>query len=237
MVTSIIYNIFLKRMLNKGIDLTARNTYKMCLLKRSYKVDEGGPSESDSDYYHIIAQAGYECVDRNEISSYKEGGQYVQLEPKDENFTDNTQNYYLRNRLVWDNVTFTGANAVMYVLLYREPDGFPIAIYKLDEPLEIEGDSFILDWGKTPIITIDTIEFEKLRVDPYMSLKSINPLENRAITDAFGKFGVAFTDEMHKTEFGTSAEDRIIPSAIYDDMTRVSTIKEKYITSLFEGLN
>lgn len=237
MITSIIYNIFLKRMLTEGFDLSVKGAYKMCLLKRSYKAEEGGPSEADTDYYMAISQAGYECVDKSETSNYKKGGQFVQLEAGDKNLRDNTQDFYLKNRLVWENVTFTGSNAVMYVLLYRESDGFPIAIYGLDDPLEIQGDSLILDWGKTPIITIDTVEPEKFKVDPYLSLNSVNSVENRVITDAIGKFGVAFTDETHEDGLGVSEEDSFIPEDLQDKMTKVSTIKEDYIASLFEGLN
>ena len=151
MITSTIFNIFLKRMLSEGFNLSLKDTYKMCLLKRTYKAEEGGPSEADSDFYTSISQAGYECVDKSESPNYVKGGQYVQLVAGDENLRDNTQDFYLKNRIVWNNVTLTGSNAVMYVLLYRESDGFPIAIYGLDEPLEIEEDSLILDWGKTPI--------------------------------------------------------------------------------------
>lgn len=237
MITSIIYNIFLKRMLTEGFDILAKNTYKMCLLKRSYKAEEGGPSESDTDYYTYISQAGYECVDKSEDQGYKKGGQYVQLIAGDENLRDNTQDFYLRNKLVWDNVTFTGANAVMYVLLYRESDGFPIAIYGLDDPLEIQGDSLILDWGNIPIITIDTVEPERFKVDPYLSLNSVNSVENRVITDAIGKFGVAFTDETHIDGLEDLSEENFIPNDLMDKMTRVSTIKEDYINSLFNGLN
>ena len=125
----------------------------------------------------------------------------------------------------------------MYVLLYRESDGFPIAIYGLDEPLEIQEDSLILDWGKTPLITIDTVEPEKFKVDSYLSLNSINSIENRVVTDAIGKFGVAFTDETAKDGLEDVSEEEIIPDDLKDKMTRVSTIKEEYITSLFEGLN
>ena len=150
---------------------------------------------------------------------------------------DNTQDFYLKNRIVWNNVTLTGSNAVMYVLLYRESDGFPIAIYGLDEPLEIEEDSLILDWGKTPIITIDTVEPEKFKVDSYLSLNSLNSIENRVVTDAIGKFGVAFVDETVKDGLEVVSEENVIPDDLKDKMTRMTTIKEEYIDSLFKGLN
>ena len=103
--------------------------------------------------------------------------------------------------------------------------------------MEIEEDSLILDWGKTPIITIDTVEPEKFKVDSYLSLNSLNSIENRVVTDAIGKFGVAFVDEMIKDGLGDVSEEEVIPDDLKDKMTRVSTIKEDYITSLFEGLN
>lgn len=224
-------------MLTEGFDLSMKNTYKMCLLKRAYKAEEGGPSEADTDYYTYISQAGYECVDKSEEPGYKKGGQYVQLVLSDENFNDNTQDFYLKNKLTWNNVTFTESNAIMYVLLYRESDGFPIAIYGLDSPLEIQEDSLILDWGKTPIITIDTVEPEKFKVDSYLSLNSINSVENKVITDAIGKFGVAFIDETHEDGLDFSSEDNFIPSDLKDKMTKVSTIKREDINSLFTGLN
>ena len=237
MITSTIFNIFLKKMLSEGFNLSLKDTYKMCLLKRTYKAEEGGPSEADADYYTSISQAGYECLDKSDTPSYIKGGQYVQLVAGDKNLRDNTQDFYLKKRLVWNNVTLTGSNAVMYVLLYRESDGFPIAIYGLDEPLEIQDDTLILDWGKTPIITIDTVEPEKFKVDPYLSLNSVNSIENRVVTDAIGKFGVAFVDEMIKDGLDDVSEEEAIPDDLKDKMTRVSTIKEDYITSLFEGLN
>ena len=237
MITSTIFNIFLKKMLSEGFNLSLKDTYKMCLLKRTYKAEEGGPSEADSDFYTSISQAGYECVDKSESPNYVKGGQYVQLVAGDENLRDNTQDFYLKNRIVWNNVTLTGSNAVMYVLLYRESDGFPIAIYGLDEPLEIEEDSLILDWGKTPIITIDTVEPEKFKVDSYLSLNSLNSIENRAVTDAIGKFGVAFVDETVKDGLEVVSEENVIPNDLKDKMTRMTTIKEEYIDSLFKGLN
>lgn len=237
MITSTIFNIFLKKMLSEGFNLSLKDTYKMCLLKRTYKAEEGGPSEADTDFYTSISQAGYECVDKSESPNYVKGGQYVQLVAGDENLRDNTQDFYLKNRIVWNNVTLTGSNAVMYVLLYRESDGFPIAIYGLDEPLEIEEDSLILDWGKTPIITIDTVEPEKFKVDSYLSLNSLNSIENRVVTDAIGKFGVAFVDETVKDGLDTVSEENIIPDDLKDKMTRMTTIKEEYIDSLFKGLN
>ena len=103
--------------------------------------------------------------------------------------------------------------------------------------MEIEEDSLILDWGKTPIITIDTVEPEKFKVDPYLSLISVNSIENRVVTDAIGKFGVAFVDEMIKDGLEDVSEEEVIPDDLKDKMTRVSTIKEEYIESLFEGLN
>lgn len=237
MITSTIFNIFLKRMLSEGFNLSLKDTYKMCLLKRTYKAEEGGPSEADIDFYTSISQAGYECVDKSESPNYFKGGQYVQLVAGDENLRDNTQDFYLKNRIVWNNVTLTGSNAVMYVLLYRESDGFPIAIYGLDEPLEIEEDSLILDWGKTPIITIDTVEPEKFKVDSYLSLNSLNSIENRVVTDAIGKFGVAFVDETVKDGLEIVSEETVIPDDLKDKMTRMTTIKEEYIDSLFKGLN
>lgn len=237
MITSTIFNIFLKRMLSEGFNLSLKDTYKMCLLKRTYKAEEGGPSEADVDFYTSISQAGYECVDKSESPNYFKGGQYVQLVAGDENLRDNTQDFYLKNRIVWNNVTLTGSNAVMYVLLYRESDGFPIAIYGLDEPLEIEEDSLILDWGKTPIITIDTVEPEKFKVDSYLSLNSLNSIENRVVTDAIGKFGVAFVDETVKDGLEVVSEETVIPDDLKDKMTRMTTIKEEYIDSLFKGLN
>ena len=237
MITSTIFNIFLKRMLSEGFNLSLKDTYKMCLLKRTYKAEEGGPSEADVDFYTSISQAGYECVDKSESPNYFKGGQYVQLVAGDENLRDNTQDFYLKNRIVWNNVTLTGSNAVMYVLLYRESDGFPIAIYGLDEPLEIEEDSLILDWGKTPIITIDTVEPEKFKVDSYLSLNSLNSIENRVVTDAIGKFGVAFVDETVKDGLEVVSEENVIPDDLKDKMTRMTTIKEEYIDSLFKGLN
>lgn len=237
MITSVIFNIFLKRMLSEGFNLSLKDTYKMCLLKRTYKAEEGGPSEADVDFYTSISQAGYECVDKSESPNYFKGGQYVQLVAGDENLRDNTQDFYLKNRIVWNNVTLTGSNAVMYVLLYRESDGFPIAIYGLDEPLEIEEDSLILDWGKTPIITIDTVEPEKFKVDSYLSLNSLNSIENRVVTDAIGKFGVAFVDETVKDGLEVVSEENVIPDDLKDKMTRMTTIKKEYIDSLFKGLN
>ena len=237
MITSTIFNIFLKKMLSEGFNLTLKDTYKMCLLKRDYKAEEGGPSEADSDFYTSISQAGYECIDKSESPNYVKGGQYVQLVAGDENLRDNTQDFYLKKRLVWNNVTLTGSNAVMYVLLYRESDGFPIAIYGLDEPLEIEEDSLILDWGKTPIITIDTVEPEKFKVDSYLSLNSLNSIENRVVTDAIGKFGVAFVDETVNDGLEVVSEENVIPNDLKDKMTRMTTIKEEYIDSLFKGLN
>lgn len=237
MITSVIFNIFLKRMLSEGFNLSLKDTYKMCLLKRTYKAEEGGPSEADVDFYTSISQAGYECVDKSESPNYFKGGQYVQLMAGDENLRDNTQDFYLKNRIVWNNVTLTGSNAVMYVLLYRESDGFPIAIYGLDEPLEIEEDSLILDWGKTPIITIDTVEPEKFKVDSYLSLNSLNSIENRVVTDAIGKFGVAFVDETVKDGLEVVSEENVIPDDLKDKMTRMTTIKKEYIDSLFKGLN
>lgn len=237
MITSTIFNIFLKRMLSEGFNLPLKDTYKMCLLKRTYKAEEGGPSEADVDFYTSISQAGYECVDKSESPNYFKGGQYVQLVAGEENLRDNTQDFYLKNRIVWNNVTLTGSNAVMYVLLYRESDGFPIAIYGLDEPLEIEEDSLILDWGKTPIITIDTVEPEKFKVDSYLSLNSLNSIENRVVTDAIGKFGVAFVDETVKDGLEVVSEENVIPDDLKDKMTRMTTIKEEYIDSLFKGLN
>ena len=237
MITSTIFNIFLKKMLSEGFNLSLKDTYKMCLLKRTYKAEEGGPSEADSDFYTSISQAGYECVDKSESPNYVKGGQYVQLVAGDENLRDNTQDFYLKNRIVWNNVTLTGSNAVMYILLYRESDGFPIAIYGLDEPLEIEEDSLILDWGKTPIITIDTVEPEKFKVDSYLSLNSLNSIENRVVTDAIGKFGVAFVDETVKDGLEVVSEENVIPNDLKDKMTRMTTIKEEYIDSLFKGLN
>ena len=237
MITSTIFNIFLKRMLSEGFNLSLKDTYKMCLLKRTYKAEEGGPSEADSDFYTSISQAGYECLDKSDTPSYIKGGQYVQLVAGDENLRDNTQDFYLKKKLVWNNVTLKDSNAVMYVLLYRESDGFPIAIYGLEEPLEIEEDSLILDWGKTPIITIDTVEPEKFKVDPYLSLNSVNSIENRVVTDAIGKFGVAFVDEIIKDGLEDVSEEEVIPDDLKDKMTRLSTIKEEYIESLFEGLN
>ena len=81
----------------------------MCLLKRTYKAEEGGPSEANSDFYTSISQAGYECVDKSESPNYVKGGQYVQLVAGDENLRDNTQDFYLKNRIVWNNVTLTGS--------------------------------------------------------------------------------------------------------------------------------
>lgn len=237
MITSTIFNIFLKKVLSEGFNLSLKDTYKMCLLKRTYKAEEGGPSEADVDFYTSISQAGYECVDKSESPNYFKGGQYVQLVAGDENLRDNTQDFYLKNRIVWNNVTLTGSNAVMYVLLYRESDGFPIAIYGLDEPLEIEEDSLILDWGKAPIITIDTVKPEKFKVDSYLSLNSLNSIENRVVTDAIGKFGVAFVDETVKDELEVVSEETVIPDDLKDKMTRMTTIKEEYIDSLFKGLN
>lgn len=237
MITSTIFNIFLKKVLSEGFNLSLKDTYKMCLLKRTYKAEEGGPSEADVDFYTSISQAGYECVDKSESPNYFKGGQYVQLVAGDENLRDNTQDFYLKNRIVWNNVTLTGSNAVMYVLLYRESDGFPIAIYGLDEPLEIEEDSLILDWGKAPIITIDTVKPEKFKVDSYLSLNSLNSIENRVVTDAIGKFGVAFVDETVKDELEVVSEETVIPDDLKDKMTRMTTIKEGYIDSLFKGLN
>ena len=237
MITSTIFNIFLNKMLSEGFNLTLKDTYKMCLLKRDYKAEEGVPSEADSDFYTSISQAGYECIDKSESPNYVKGGQYVQLVAGDENLRDNTQDFYLKKRLVWNNVTLTGSNAVMYVLLYRESDGFPIAIYGLDEPLEIEEDSLILDWGKTPIITIDTVEPEKFKVDSYLSLNSLNSIENRVVTDDIGKFGVAFVDETVNDGLEVVSEENVIPNDLKDKMTRMTTIKEEYIYSLFKGLN
>ena len=62
-------------------------------------------------------------------------------------------------------------------------------------------------------------------------------MENRVITDAIGKFGVAFTNETHEDGLGVSEEDSFIPDDLQNKMTKVSTIKEDYIASLFEGLN
>lgn len=237
MITSTIFNIFLKKMLLGGFNLSLKDTYKMCLLKRTYKAEEGGPSEADSDFYTSISQAGYECLDKSESPNYIKGGQYVQLIAGDENLRDNTQDFYLKNRVVWNNVTLTGSNAVMYVLLYRESDGFPIAIYGLNEPLEVQEDSLIIDWGKTPIITIDTIEPEKFKVDSYLSLNSLNSIENRVVTDAIAKFGVAFVDETLKDGLDLVSEETMIPDDLKDKMTRMTTIKSDYIDSLFKGLN
>ena len=73
--------------------------------------------------------------------------------------------------------------------------------------------------------------------DPYLSLNSVNSIENRVVTDAIGKFGVAFVDEMIKDGLEDVSEEEVIPDDLKDKMTRVSTIKEEYIESLFEGLN
>lgn len=193
-MANIIYNSFLKDIATNGIDLTLKDTYKVCLLKESFSDIFNSEDVNSYDNYKTISLAGFECKDTGRYTGYTQGGDYIVLAKSDLSKNDNTSEYYFNDRLSWYNVTLIGNNAPRFILLYREKDGACIACFDLKVVTEINNDDLIIDWANAPVLSIESSDPQGL-VDSSFSLTSKNSLQNQAVTQGLVNYGVAIGQE------------------------------------------
>ena len=221
-MANVIYNNFLKKMISDGVDLLLKNTYKICLLRKSYN-DNSLPSPEDMVTYASINLGGFECKDNgiySKTSGYQPGGEFVELIEIENDKGDNSKEYYLKYPVQWEHCTLVEDNRARYALLYRESDGFAIGCFDLGDFVESTDDTLVIDWGDTPLIMIDSVDSVRLEVDNYLSLNSENAVQNKVITKALVDFGVAINN------------DDIPP--VLNGMDIIGTISESTVDSLFE---
>ena len=193
-MANIIYNSFLKDIATDGIDLTLKNTYKVCLLRDSFSDIFNSEEVNSYDNYKSISLAGFECKDTGKYTGYVQGGDFIVLTKSDLSKNDNTSEYYFNDRLSWYNVTLKEDNAPRFVLLYREKDGACIACFDLKVATELNDDDLIIDWANSPVLSIESSDPQGM-VDSAFSLTSKNSLQNQAVTQGLVNYGVAIGQE------------------------------------------
>lgn len=195
-MANFIYNTFLKSIATNVIDLTKKNTYKVCLLKENFSeiLTSEDKETNNNDNYITISLSGFECKDTGKYTGYIQGGNYVTIFKKDLYKSDNTLEFYFEDKIVWYNITLKEENRPRYVLLYREGDGQAIACFDLGNVIDFNEDDLILDWGNNPIMRIASVNPEKA-IDSTYSLTSKNSLQNKKITEGFFNLGVAIGNE------------------------------------------
>ena len=221
-MANVIYNHFLKKMLSDGIDLLLKNTYRICLLRKSYN-ENSIPSPEDIVTYQAMNLGGFECKDTgiySKTSGYQAGGELVELIEIENDKGDNSKEYYLKYPVQWEHCTLTGDNRARYAFLYRESDGMAIGCFDLGDFIDSTDDTLVIDWGDTPLIMIDSVDSVRLEVDKYLSLNSENSVQNKVITQTFIDFGVVISNES-------------LPDVLRG-MDSIGIISESAVDSLFE---
>ena len=225
-MANFIYNVFMKSIATNGIDLTKKNTYKICLLKEDFAdiLNSDSRETDNNDNYTTISLSGYECRDTGRYTGYVQGGEYITLTKNDLYKSDNTVEYYFNDRITWYKVTLVDEDMPRYILLYREGDGQAIGCFDLGGTTEFKGDDLTIDWGTNPVIRINTSD-EESSIDSFYSLSSNKSLQNKVVTQGLMNYGVAIGEEKvdlpetHELQIDTlnRIEDSTIESMFNED--------------------
>lgn len=189
-MANIIYNQFLVKASGEGVDLSNNNEYKICLLREDVLSSVLDPAFNGN--YTLIAQAGWECSDatvpEDDLTGYHTGGKYINLVRRE---NGSCTEYYSSN-VIFRGVTLIGEDAARYALLYRVFDGLMISLFDLGESIEVDDDSFILDWKDAAILRIGP---SSMKIDENLSAESKNAVQNKVVTEALKRYGISLDDD------------------------------------------
>lgn len=228
-MADIIYNQFLTKLAGEGVDLSRTNEYKICLL-RSDVLNKVLEPEFGGDYT-LITQSGWECRDlippTDDLIGYHKGGKFINLVRRDQSsYTE-----YYSTDIIFRNVTLKGEDAARYALLYRVFDGLLVSLFDLGRRIEVDDDSFILDWNNVAVVRIGSVDPSSIYIDNKFSPNSENAVQNKVLTEALKRYGIILDgDPIPDPE---NPEDPFGPLDGMDEREKITTtsIDEMFNTS------
>ena len=187
-MTNVIYNFFLQKYFSHDVDLE-NGSYRLALFKGTYT-----PSVNGTTTYNALSLAGFECEDDdpnvsdNPNKGYKKGGvpvKFTKIEnPEDVN--DVYRKYSCGDVVFNDYLSLSGENTAYYAIIYRKSDGLLVSCFPFDVPITLDKEGLTLSWSS--VVTIQISADLGIKVDGSINPDSGNPVQNKAIAEAFERY-------------------------------------------------